>query len=317
MRSSFASATVLALVSRTLAATYSLNQNYVGTDFLSAWTHQAIADPTNGRVNYVDQATALSLNLTYANGDTLVMRADDTTVLSASGPGRNSVRIMSNAAFTHHVAVFDIRHMPQGCATWPAAWETAISNWPNGGEVDIVSVNDETPDSITLHTGAGCTMPASGSTMLGTVTSTDCNANDDGNAGCGVRAPSENSYGPLFNTQGGGFYSMERTSDFIKVWFWSRSDGSVPSDLSTGASSVDTDNWGTPTALFPNTQCDIDEEFSENNIIINLTLCGDWAGQAAIFNGAGCPGDCVDYVNNNPSDFSNAYWDIAAVRVYV
>ena len=24
----------------------------------------------------------------------------------------------------------------------------------------------------------------------------------------------------------------------------------------------------------------------------------------------------TDYVNNNPSAFANAYWDIAAVRVY-
>lgn len=34
---------------------------------------------------------------------------------------------------------FDIRHMPQGCATWPAAWETDDTNWPSAGEVDIVS----------------------------------------------------------------------------------------------------------------------------------------------------------------------------------
>lgn len=33
---------------------------------------------------------------------------------------------------------FDIRHMPQGCGTWPAAWETNEAIWPNGGEVDIV-----------------------------------------------------------------------------------------------------------------------------------------------------------------------------------
>lgn len=34
----------------------------------------------------------------------------------------------------------DVRHMPQGCATWPAFWETNDNNWPAGGEVDIVSV---------------------------------------------------------------------------------------------------------------------------------------------------------------------------------
>lgn len=56
--------------------------------------------------NYVDQATALSKNLTYANGDTLILRADDTTVLDPSGPGRDSVRIRSINTYTTHVAVY-------------------------------------------------------------------------------------------------------------------------------------------------------------------------------------------------------------------
>jgi hypothetical protein len=62
---------------------------------------------------------------------------------------------------------------------------------------------------------------------------------------------------------------------------------------------------------------------------------GDWAGQDAIFQGAGCPGTCVgkslytstggrrvdayrivDYVNKNPASFKNAYWDIASLKVY-
>ena len=58
------------------------------------------------RRNYVDQATALAQNLTYASGDTLILRADDTTVLSASGPGRNSVRLMSNNVYSTHVTVY-------------------------------------------------------------------------------------------------------------------------------------------------------------------------------------------------------------------
>ena len=56
--------------------------------------------------NYVDQDTALALNLTYYNGDTFIIRADDTTVLSASGPGRNSVRLQSNKQYTTHVTVY-------------------------------------------------------------------------------------------------------------------------------------------------------------------------------------------------------------------
>ena len=62
-------------------------------------------------------------------------------------------------------------------------------------------------------------------------------------------------------------------------------------------------------------------------------LGGDWAGND--YSQSGCPSDCVgmssasciekrkaadtiqsDYVNNNPSAFTNAYWDVASVRVF-
>lgn len=36
---------------------------------------------------------------------------------------------------------------------------------------------------------------------------------------------------------------MERNNNFIKVWFWPRNSGSVPSDLRNGASKVNTDAW--------------------------------------------------------------------------
>ena len=71
----------------------------------------------------------------------------------------------------------------------------------------------------------------------------DCDVNTDGNDGCGVQNPTSNSFGPDFNSAGGGWYAMERTSTSVKVWFWSRTSSSVPSDVSSGASSVDTDNW--------------------------------------------------------------------------
>lgn len=87
------------------AASYSLSDNFVGNGFLSGFEHQAISDPTNGRVTYVDQATALANNLTFASSDSFVMRCDDTTVLAASDPGRKSVRIRSLKTYTTHVIV--------------------------------------------------------------------------------------------------------------------------------------------------------------------------------------------------------------------
>ena len=55
---------------------------------------------------YVDQSTALAKNLTYANGDHFIIRADSTSVLSSSGPGRSSVRIQSKRQYLNHVAVY-------------------------------------------------------------------------------------------------------------------------------------------------------------------------------------------------------------------
>ena len=66
---------------------------------------------------------------------------------------------------------------------------------------------------------------------------------------------------------------MERTQNFIKIWFWSRHDSSVPADLLNRSGSINTDAWGTPTAYFPNTQCDMKSHFTPSNIIINLTFC--------------------------------------------
>lgn len=57
---------------------------------------------------------------------------------------------------------FDVRHMPQGCGTWPAAWETDEGAWPTNGEIDILEgANDRGPNAATLHTGPGCSMPDS------------------------------------------------------------------------------------------------------------------------------------------------------------
>ncbi|TFK51707.1 endo-beta-glucanase [Heliocybe sulcata] len=318
----------LFLLARTASsATYSISDTIVGSGFNSAFSYQAISDPTNGRVNYVNQATAQADNLTYASGNTFILRADHTTTLSSSGPGRNSVRLQSNAQYTTHVAVFDIRHMPQGCGTWPAVWEVG-ANWPNEGETDILEgVNDQGPDQVTLHTSSDCSMPSSRA-MIGylisavldtcahanndsvprTSTGNDCSTADTNNAGCGVRSNDGSSYGPAFNNDGGGWYAIERTSSSITVWFWSRNSGSVPSDVRNGASS------GTPTAYFPDTDCDFASHFGPHNIIINLTFCGDWAGSA--YSADGCPGTCTDYVNNNPSAFANAYFDFAGIRVY-
>ncbi|KAJ7622157.1 glycoside hydrolase family 16 protein [Roridomyces roridus] len=248
------------LASLVSAGTYSRTENIIGSGFFNSFNFEAISDPTQGRVNYVDRTTAQAQNLTFASANTFILRADFKTVISDSSPtGRNSVRIRSNNVYTTHAAVFDIAHMPQSCGC---------------GEVDIIEgVNDQGANQITLHTSPGCSMPAT-RTQTGTSLQLDCNTQVNGNAGCG---------------------------------FWPRNTGNVPANVRAGGTSVNTANWGTPTANFPNTQCNLPQFFSGNNIIINLTFCGQWAG--AVYGNSGCPSTCNSFVDQNPSAFNNAYFE--------
>ncbi|KAF9220689.1 glycoside hydrolase family 16 protein [Gyrodon lividus] len=290
-------------------AKYTLCEHIAGEGFYDSFNFEAIVDPTHGRVNYVDEETAVKLGLTFTIGNTFVLRADDTTVLSPNGTGRNSVRIRSNNLYTTHVAVFDILHMPEGCGE---------ADWPDSGEVDIVEgANNVIPNQSTLHTSPNCTIPTSGVNQLGTTIHADCDATVDYNEGCAVQlTEDDNSFGPNFNQHGGGWYAMERTDNYISVWFWERGDISAPWDIVSGAHTVHTKHWGTPAAHFPNTNCNLADHFGPNNIIINLTFCGDWAGNSALYNASGCPFTCVDYVNNNPAAFANAYFAFSSINIY-
>lgn len=49
----------------TVSTTFVLKDQYIGNDFYSGWQWETADDPTHGRVNYVDQGTAVARNLTY------------------------------------------------------------------------------------------------------------------------------------------------------------------------------------------------------------------------------------------------------------
>ncbi|KAH0828177.1 2 beta-glucan [Lanmaoa asiatica] len=325
------------------AATYSRTASLSGQSFLDAFSWQAIEDPTHGRVNYVSKSTAQSAGLYSVSQNAVTLRADDTTILNPAGPGRNSFRLMSNSQYTNHVAIFDIGHMPQGCGTWPAVCKLLLfvcldirsaqevgPDWPNQvgphaypssvrltisaqGEIDIVEgVNDVTPNQSTLHTSASRCFNDRINVLL--LILLQISVGNNCNAGCGVQLADGNSFGPNFNGGKGGWYAIERSSTYISIYFWERGSSSVPSQVKNPGGTVDTSTWGIPGASFPNTDCDFPSHFGSMNIIINLTFCGDWAD--AVYWKSGCPSTCVDYVNNNPQAFSNAYFEFNSLNIY-
>lgn len=56
--------------------------------------------------------------------------------------------------------------------------------------------------------------------------------------------------------------------------------------------------------------------FSAQNLIFDITLCGDFAGASSVF-AETCTGTCYnDYVVGDGSAYDNAYFEVQSVRVF-
>ena len=118
---------VLPFVHHALASqTHTKLVDIAGSAFYDEFTFDTAKDPTHGRVyvsisrplpilivysmslfsTYVDQHTAQEHNITHATDNSFVLRADYTTYLTPSDPGRRSARIVSRRQFTTVVAVY-------------------------------------------------------------------------------------------------------------------------------------------------------------------------------------------------------------------
>jgi hypothetical protein len=154
-------------------------------------------------------------------------------------------------------------------------------------------------NQVTWHTGPQCsidTNPTPGSTLpafTGNVQNTDCTSSPGANTGCAFGDPDPTSYGGGFNQAGGGVFVHSWEQEGIKIWHFSRS--SIPNDITSG--SPDPSNWPPPVAFLSNAQCDMASHFFVHSLVIDTTLCGDWAGNSNVYASSGCPGTCAQAVS--------------------
>ena len=115
-----------------------------------------------------------------------------------------------------------------------------------------------------------------------------------------------------FAAAGGGVWAMQWTSAGIFIWRFTRS--SIPSDISSGT--PDSSKWGTPFAAWPASTCSPTKYFADMNLVFDITLCGDWAGDQYVWNGSGAPSKyktCQDVVGT-ASLFDEAYFEVNYVK---
>lgn len=120
-------------------------------------------------------------------------------------------------------------------------------------------------------------------------------------------ASDTSSYGDGFNAVGGGVYAVDWTADAISIWHFPRS--SIPQDIVNKAPVPS--SWGTPQAVFGGGSgiysCDVASSFANMSIVLNIDLCGQYAGTLWGVNNncKNYSSTCEDWVGNNPSQLTN------------
>ncbi|KAJ7613624.1 glycoside hydrolase family 16 protein, partial [Mycena polygramma] len=315
---------LLSFLALRAAATYYPLIEYSGTTFFDGWDfYGAIDNTTWGNVTYVDAADATAESLAYTNGaGNAIIKVDNaSTVLGVGIQYRKSVRLTSKAAFpVGTLFVVDALHMPYGCSVWPSIWLNGVLQpgevWPAAGEIDLIeAINLMDHNQMALHSYAGCLQPANvtqtGHTLIH-------NCNDTTASGCTVAETKNGSFGAGFAAQRGGAFGLQFDVAGVFMWFWPRP--LIPASITQASpsSTMDLTDWGTPSAAYPAVAggCNVTEFFPEQRVVIDITLCGLWAGLPSVYD-ATCPGDCfASNIAGNGSNYANAYFEIPSIRTW-
>ncbi|KAK8844602.1 hypothetical protein IAR55_006449 [Kwoniella newhampshirensis] len=280
---------------------------YEGNSFFDGWDWYSGTDPSHGLVQYQDWPFAFDQNLAFFTSDGIPgLQADHWSSLPVGSP-RNSVRISSKGLFAGGLFIIDLALMPWGCGVWPAFWTLGYEGpWPATGEIDIV---EGIQAMTTNHTTPGCTTNQTAGLFTGTVRGTNCDSSHGG-SGCSILSTSQSSYGMPFNQAGGGVFAMQWDGGGIKMWNWNRAN--IPLDIASEAPKPAT--WGTPVAAWDASTCDMGRYFQAQVLILNIDLCGDWAGNSYA-QYTYCPGTCAEYIAN-PLNLNNTVMLINYIKVF-
>ncbi|TCD60606.1 hypothetical protein EIP91_009772 [Steccherinum ochraceum] len=321
MKATLSFATLLGLAPAVFAANFTLLQDYSGSKFFDRWTFiDNFDNTTNGDIQYISPSTNSNASqLAFVNGaGNAIIKVDNTSFVPYNEK-RDSIRIESQDFYeVGSVWVFDAIHLPYGCSVWPSFWSKGF-DWPRQGEIDIVEgINLMSANQMALHTFAGCTASGGSGAMTGALGDTNCNSTTG--SGCTVGEKTGNSFGQGFAAGGGGVWATQFDTSGIYIWYWPRAN--VPASVSTATDSIDISAWGTPSAAFPAAGCNIPEFFGPQQFVLDITLCGDWAGVPSLYQPT-CGGDgsaqgCYvnSVINAGSPNMDNAYFEIRSIKTY-
>lgn len=266
---------------------YRLKWEARGASFFDDFEFDTV-DYNKGAAAYMNRSLAQKEGLVVAGDTHAIVR----TGATKEGHKRASVKLVSKRNWTHFLLAAKFAHVPFGDGVWPAFWMNgAGGNWPNGGELDILEYANALTSKVAMHTGTQnqCKLDSYEVNKCGPFPDSngmdyDCLTNYDSmKLGCGPTSNNGQRSGPRW-AESPGVIALEWTRELIRAFFIPEDE--LPSDLTSDSPRPDAwDKW--VIAYFPMAAserrnpgtCKSPEKvLAGQQIILNIGLCGDWAG---------------------------------------
>jgi len=285
---------VLAMMSASefAEAAYKLDWEAKGKSFFDGWHFDTI-DENHGAAEYLPRDRAVEAGVVKAF-DTHAILTVGGRAGNSSRPKRQSAKLISKGAWKNFLLVMRYSHLPYGCGLWPALWTLGAGGageWPNGGELDFMEWANELPQEVSLHVGHGnrCKLDPELVNKYGKMEdlnnmSYDCVTDYmTSELGCAPNRP-EVVTGEEWS-KAGGVLAVQKTASFAKVFHIP--EVALPAGIDSD--SPDPDKWDSKfvVAYFPFADSEAknpgscpnpQDVMTEQNIIMNINMCGDWAG---------------------------------------
>ncbi|KIY71879.1 glycoside hydrolase family 16 protein [Cylindrobasidium torrendii FP15055 ss-10] len=300
---------------------WTLGNNWTGEDLFDAFNFDNKAADNQGAAYYSDRKSGLVWTDEDGNA---VVGIDSTEAVDGL---RKSIRMTSKDTFNvGSLVILDVQELPAVCGVWPAIWMNGDGVWPASGEIDILEgVNMYTQNVMSVHTNEGCYLDKSLLSALRGVTlkvkdqlSCDAIANPET---CGFNVDDNSSYGPPFNSQGGGTLAVSLETSGVHFYYWKQ--GQVPQDIYNNTPTPS--NWGDALISVISPSCKIEDHFKDMRIVVNINLAGTFTSGVWSYPGNGQEKACSeitgfnnpwDYVTQKGSAFKDAKFTIRSIKTF-
>jgi hypothetical protein len=269
---------------------YVLDWQAKGHDFFDAWEFETV-NPTNGAALYRDKGTSFAQGLIENHADHAIIRTGN----RSTNVHRDSVRLMSNKQWKYFLAVAKFNHVPHGSGVWPAFWSLGMDEWPHGGEIDILEYVNGERNKVGFHVGHthkcqldyfrvnkhGCGYFPDEYLMFYDCTTDYAKLK----LGCGPNRWGSRKTGEALAKEP-FVMATEWTEDFIKVFRFPEKE--VPADIESDDPKPHQWDDKYVVSWFPFAESEAARKgscpdpanvLSPQKLIINIELCGQWAGQ--------------------------------------